>query len=94
MNHLQEFESSRKKTRLFRKYSIENDKFIRYVWCVKKEKYLTKDKKYKLYAEFETDAMLSGLCFVVFSDNSQFTGFDSQYFMEEYQWEATKKYNL
>jgi len=96
MNHLKKFENSksRKSTRLYRKYSIENDNFIREIWCIKKEKYLTEGKKYRLYAEFETDAMLSGLCFVVFTDNGQFTGFDSKYFMEEYQWVATKKYNL
>jgi hypothetical protein len=93
MNHLQEFANS-KKFKIYRKYSMDNDTFIREVWCAVKEKYLTKDKKYRLYAEFKTDAMLSGKCFVVFADNKQFIGFDSQYFLEEYQWVAVKKYNL
>jgi hypothetical protein len=28
------------------------------------------------------------------TDNNHFIGFDSGYFLEEYQWEAEKKYNL
>jgi len=75
-------------------YSVDNDAFIREVWCDKKEKYLTVGKKYRLYAEFETGVMISGKCFVVLCDNKEFTGFDSDYFLEEYQWDATKKYNL
>jgi len=95
MNHLQDFDNiNERKTKLYRKYSIDNDKFIREIWCNSKEKFLTYGKKYRLYAEFETGAMISGKCFIIYADNKQFMGFDSLYFMEEYQWDATKKYNL
>ena len=78
----------------YRDFSVENDKFLRYVWCDKKEKFLTEGKKYRLYAEFETGAMISGKCFIVLANGQQFIGFDSEYFLEEWQWDATKKYNL
>ena len=82
------------KTSKYIDYSIEKDDFLRYVWCNKYEKLLTIGKKYKLYAEFKTGAMLSGKCFVIFDNNQQFMGFDSEYFLEDWQWDATKKYNL
>jgi hypothetical protein len=101
MKHIEEYgkidESSLPKflkSLRYKKYSVENDNFIREVWCKQKSLYLTEGKKYRLYAEFETGAMLTGKCFVVFNDNKEFMGFDSDYFMEEWQWTATKKYNL
>jgi hypothetical protein len=78
----------------YRQYSIIDDNFIRYVWCDKKEKFLTEGRKYRLYAEFETGIMISGKCFIVLANNQQFMGFDSEYFLEDWQWDATKKYNL
>ena len=76
-------------------YSVEEDKFIREIWCNKKvANYLTEGKKYKLYAEFETGAMITGKCYVVLCDNKNFMGFDSDYFLEEFQWIANKKYNV
>lgn len=75
--------------------STTDDVFLREVYCKDEApRELTKDNKYRLYSEFDTDAMLSGKCFVVLTDNNHFIGFDSGYFLEEYQWEAEKKYNL
>lgn len=109
MKHLEEYENlneamprkikskplfSRFKSK-FNPYSIEKDIFIREVYCNEDApKELTKGKKYRLYAEFETGAMLSGKCFVVLSNTNDFMGYDSNYFLEEFQWDATKKYNL
>jgi hypothetical protein len=79
----------------FNPYSVANDKFLREVYCCKEDapRDLTKGQKYKLYAEFETGAMISNRCFVVLTNNNHFIGFDSEYFVEEYQWDA-KKYNI
>lgn len=100
MKHLTEFykdsvtERKILKAKLHRDYDVDSDNYLRYVWCDRKESNLTINKKYRLYAEFETGAMISGKCFVVFDNNNNFMGYDSDYFMEEYQWVATKKYNL
>ena len=107
MNHLTKYENINEgksrirtpyQTRLknkFNPYSIKDDKILRNVWARENApKELTKGKKYSLYAEFETGAMLSDMCFVVLTDNNQFIGFDSNYFMEEHEWVASNKYNL
>lgn len=71
----------------FNPYSIANDGFLREVYCKDEApRELTKGKKYRLYAEFPTGAMLSGKCFVVLTDNNHFIGFDSDYFIEEFEW--------
>jgi hypothetical protein len=76
-------------------YEIENDNFIREVRCKEHESgHLTRDRKYRVYAEFESGAMISGKCIVVFCDSKDFVGFDSEYFLEEFEWEASRKYNL
>jgi hypothetical protein len=108
MKHLINFESlneakrslSKKSYKLmkmrfkYRLYDIENDKFLREIWCKEHApQFLTEGKKYRLYAEFESGAMLSGKCFIVFCDNNEFIGFDSGYFLEEYEYDA-KKYNI
>ena len=36
--------------------------------------------EYELLAEFNTDKMFSGVCFVIETDNKQIVGFDSDYF--------------
>lgn len=78
----------------FNPFNLENDKFLRMVYCKDDApKELTKGKLYRLYAEFETGAMLSGKCFVVLTDDNHFIGLDSGYFIEEYEVDA-KKYNL
>ena len=97
MKHVDEYENlnERKLKMKFQSYNIDNDNFIREVWCKKHApKFLIEGQKYRLYSEFETGAMISGKCFVVLTDNNHFIGFDSGYFLEEYQWEAEKKYNL
>jgi hypothetical protein len=79
----------------YRTYDVQHDKFIREVYCNEHApKFLTEGKKYRVYAEFETSAMLSGKCLIVFTDSNEFMGFDSEYFLEEFQWDASKKYNL
>lgn len=79
----------------FNPYSIENDEFLREVYCCKEDapRELTKGKKYRLYAEFQTGSMLSNKCLVVLTNNNHFIGFDSGYFVEEYEWDA-KKYDI
>jgi hypothetical protein len=103
MKHLSEFENNksrkflnaltRKSLNLNKVYDVKHDKFLRNVICAKKEEKLTVGKSYNLYSEFNTGAMLSGKCFVVFDNTNNFVGYDSDYFLEEYQWDA-KKYNL
>ena len=102
MKHLSEFEKNdnrkilnilNRRISLNKEYDIKNDKFLRVVICAKKEEKLTVGKSYHLYSEFNTGVMLSGKCFVVFDNTNNFVGYDSEYFLEEYQWDATK-YNL
>lgn len=51
------------------------------------------DKKYRLYAQFESDVVFSGVCYVVLTEQKQFVGFDSDYFISEAEYEASK-YNI
>jgi len=100
MNHVEDFNLNERKTNTLRSLrslqyaDYSNENFLREVICSKREKNITVGKKYRLYAEFETDAMKSKKCFVVFTNIGEFIGFDSEYFLEEYQWNAEKKYNL
>jgi hypothetical protein len=104
MKHLSEFEKNNTSKKLLNMinrripksnnaYDVKHDKFIRKVICGNKEENLTIGKSYNLYAEFNTGAMLSGKCFVVFDNTNNFVGYDSDYFLEEYQWDS-RKYNL
>jgi hypothetical protein len=104
MKHLSEFEKNNTSKKLLniinrryinmnKLYDVKHDKFLRKVICSKKEEKLTVGKPYNLYAEFNTGAMLSGKCFVVFDNTNNFVGYDSDYFLEEYQW-YSRKYNL
>ena len=96
MKYLNNFNESKKPLKLIYKGShMENDHYIKEVYCAETiEGDIIKGRKYRLYAEFETGNMLSGKCYVVFTENKVFKGFDSDYFLEEYQWYATQKYNM
>jgi hypothetical protein len=97
MKHIQEYTTERKRVslKIHKDYSTENDDYLREVVCVKKlSRYIMEDRAYRLYAEFDTGAMISGKCYVILTDNNEFIGIDSEYFLEKYQWEAIKKYNL
>jgi hypothetical protein len=79
----------------YQKYDPDNDDFLREVWSDKTiPQYILEGKKYRLYAEFETGAMISGKCYVILTDHKEFIGLDSDYFLEDYQWVASKKYNI
>ena len=54
---------------------------------------ILKGEKYKLYAKFKSSIMSSGLGYLVLTREKQFVGFDSDYFMEIEEYEASK-YNL
>ena len=82
--------------RKFSPFSIADDKYLRDIFCKMDgdtPRELTKGRKYRLYAEFDSGVMISGKCFVVLTDQNHFIGFDVDYFLEEYQLDA-KKYNL
>jgi len=54
---------------------------------------IVKGKKYKVFSEFETDEMNSGLCYIVLTESNNLMPFDSKYFISDLEYES-KKYNL
>lgn len=78
-------------------------KDVKYVWAKQNvvedrtfgsTKYgIIKGKRYEVHSEFETEEVASGLCYVVLTENNKLTGYDSDYFITDLEYEA-KKYNL
>ncbi len=78
-------------------------KGVKYVWAKQNvvenrafgsTKYgVIEGKKYKVHSEFETDEVDSGHCYVILTENDKLTGYDSNYFITDVEYES-KKYNI
>jgi len=78
-------------------------KDIKYVWAIETiverrskssvKHGIIKGKKYEVFSEFETDEMLSGLCYIILTESNNLMPFDSKYFITDLEYES-KKYNL
>ncbi|MCF7866768.1 hypothetical protein K9L67_06005 [Candidatus Woesearchaeota archaeon] len=54
---------------------------------------IMKGKRYEVHSEFETDEVSSGLCYVVLTEYNKLTGYDSNYFITDLEYESNK-YNI